>query len=193
MKIVTAIFGIVFLTCCGQRPGHDSADSEIKALSVDTPIIESTQKTSVLNSAKVEYTYGDEFKLDNYLVYVHIDTNDLQTIEKTVALLAYPTDTQIEEMKKKYGEDDFYTIADDANFYQGTAIGLIDSLGIATVTAEKRFIEFRDDNTKSSWTLDIRNKHASPWSIIFFKKGKKPQIVSTIDWDYEEMKNYFAH
>jgi hypothetical protein len=129
--------------------------------------------------------------LDNYLVYVHIDTNDLQQIDETVALLVYPSDEQIEEMKKEYGEDDFYTVADDANYYQGTAIGMIDSLGVKTVTAKNKFILFQGKNKKSNWTLDIRGKNAPPWNVIFFKMDKKPEIVSTVDLDYEKIKDYF--
>ena len=48
-------------------------------------------------------------------------------------------------MQKEQGEESFYAIADDNNYYQGVAIGLMDSLSIKTVTAEKsyRFIEVK--------------------------------------------------
>ena len=77
------------------------------------------------------FDYDSQFKLENYLVTESsTDTSNIQTIDADCSLLIYPTPEQIEEMKKTEGEEDFYTGADDSNFYQTQASQAIDSVGI---------------------------------------------------------------
>ncbi len=177
------------LASCG--PSKKEIVSELKPVDKTQSVSEVLPDSLVVDSTEGEYNYEDQFKLDNYLVYVNIDNNDLQEISESVALLVYPTDVQIEEMKKEYGEEDFYTVADDASYYQGTAIGMIDSLGVNKMTAKKRFIRFKRQSEKSTWTLDIRKAGTAEWNIIFFHKDKDPEIISAIDLTYEKIKSYF--
>ncbi len=133
---------------------------------------------------------GKIYKLDSYIEKNKIDNSKLQTINFDCAILVYPTDTQIGEMKKEYGEEDFYTSADDNNYYQGSAIGLLDSLKIKTITAEKSYIKLVGE--KSSWTLNLRKKGLPAWNLIIFKKDKEPQIISTVDISSGQICEYFS-
>jgi hypothetical protein len=175
---------LTLLISCGPPAGKDDTTTElIKS------VADSSTQTAKADNATVSQLNGDEFVLENYLVHTDIDTSQLQTIDTTAALLVYPSDEQIETMKEEYGEENFYTVADDGNYYQGTAIGMIDSLNVPTVNAERPYVRFKADNQQ--WTLHVRGKNAPPWNIIFFKKGKKPAIISTVELQYEEIRKYF--
>ncbi len=175
MRLVIAavlIFGIVGCT----RTRENKLSTETDSLIID--------------SLKTEpFDYDAQFKLETYLVPEQIDTSKIQVVDTDCAILIYPTPEQIEEMKKKEGEENFYIGADDSNFYQGQAIGLIDSLGIKTLTANKQFIKFTGE--RNSWTLDIRRKDTPAWNLILFKKSKMPQVEPTISLTIEKLQSYF--
>ena len=132
--------------------------------------------------------YESLFKLDSYLTK-SIDNKKIETVDYDCAILIYPTDEQIEEMKKTVGEEDFYTIADDSQFYQGTAIGMIDSVGIKTKTVNGQFLRLKGN--EKTWDLDIRKKNLPEWNIIFFMTTKEPKIISAIDLTVDEIRTYF--
>jgi hypothetical protein len=145
------------------------------------------------SSEKVYYALSlDEYKkmydVQSY-VTTKVEDSRTETIDFNCAIFIYPTDEQIEEMKKQMGEDDFYIVADDNNWYQGTAIGLIDSLNIKKVTAWERYLTLKGNS--NSWTLDIRKENLPAWNLIFFNRTKEPKVVSTIDLTIDQVKEYF--
>ncbi len=131
---------------------------------------------------------NDFFKLESYLDSDPVDTTKVQPIDYKCALLIYPNEKQIEEMKKEYGED-FFTIADDGNYYQGTAIGLLDSLKIKTISANKPFIRFI--GTNKTWTLNLTRKGLPAWNLIFFARNKEPEIIGTAGLTTEKVNEFF--
>ena len=88
------------------------------------------------------------------------------------------------------GENDFYTVADDNDWYHGTAIGLIDSLNVRKITASKRYIMLKGSH--KTWTLDVRKENSPSWNLIFFNTTKDPKVVSTVDLTIDQVKEYFA-
>lgn len=143
---------------------------------------------SVTSDDTTHYDYHDLFKLTSYLTKRTIDGGETDTVDFDCAVLIYPNDDQIEEMKKE-GEEDFYIIADDNNWYQGLAIEIIDSVGIKKTTTDKRFLRLK--GLQNTWDLDIRKKNLPAWNMIFFKTTKEPMIVSTIDLTVDQVKDYF--
>lgn len=134
-------------------------------------------------------TNFDYLVLDSYACLEPADTSLVEIIDQDCALIIYPTDQQIEDMKKEYGEDDFYTIADDSQYYQAMAIEKLDSAGIKKEGTEKRYVKFT--GTGFSRTLDIRRKGAPAWNIILFKIDKAPKVVTGIDLTVDSVKTYF--
>lgn len=176
MKSFAAIVLIAFvLASCNQSKkeeiAQDSAAVVTDSSSIKEEIIE------------------DPFKLETYLFQGKVNGNDVQTISETSVLVVNPTDEQIEEMKEEYGEEDFYTIADDASFYQAGALSLIDSLGIKKVNAEKPFALLIGE--AAPVTVNLRRKGAPGWMIILFNKKKTPKIVPAIDVNREMLNEYF--
>jgi hypothetical protein len=132
--------------------------------------------------------YKEKYDVKNYIT-VDPDESKTETIDFDCAVLIYPTDEQIEEMKRQMGEEDFYIVADDNNSYQGIAISLLDSLNIKMVTAKDRYLKLQGHN--GSWTLDIRKENFLSWNLIFFKRTKEPEVVSTVDLTIDHVKEYF--
>lgn len=168
------IIAILLLGCTGKNQQSDSKTTDNSAtLTVDT----------------TQFEYKDYQKLESYLSNAKVSDSSFEVVEFDCAILVYPTERQIDEMKKETGEDDFYTIADDCQYYQGVAIGIIDSIGIKTITASKQFLRLKGND--KTWDLDIRKKNLPAWNIIFFKTTKEPKIISTIDLTAEQAKRFF--
>lgn len=172
MRLEKIIFAAFILVSCTQAKKEETTQDTL-AVTIDS--------TSTQNQ--------NPFKLETYLVQGKVNGNDVQTISESSVLIVNPTEEQIEEMKKEYGEEDFYTVADDANFYQANAISLMDSLGVKSVNAEKPFALLIGES--SPWTINLRKKGAAAWMIILFNKNKTPEIVPAIDVNREMLTSYF--
>ncbi len=181
MKSHLAIIVVIVLCSCTSK----KQQSDIKTTNNLT--IHSVDTVDIIDTSKFEYEdYG---KLESYLSKIKIKDGSFEAVDFDCAILIYPNDRQIDEMKKENGEDNFYTIADDSQYYQGTAIGIIDSIGIKTITASKQFLRLVGNNR--TWDIDIRKKNLPAWNIIFFKRTKEPQIISAIDLTVEQTKQFF--
>ena len=124
-----------------------------------------SSKISKMDSVKnASFDYDAQFKLENYLDADPGDISKMQTLNYDCAIIIYPSDEQIEEMKKNEGEDDFFVGADDSNFYQAQAMHLIDSARIRIVNAKKAFLKLQGD--QKAWILSIRKKDLPAWNLI---------------------------
>lgn len=95
-------------------------------------------------------------------------------IEKSGIYLLAPNQKEIDSLKKAIGEEQFYTVADDANFYiSKISSGLTDKLP----TLNYRKINFKNEN----FVVDKR-KYQNNWLIVDYKQGIKPEIYSLIDF-----------
>lgn len=110
-------------------------------------------------------------------------------IDFDCAVLIYPTAEDINEMKKEYGEEDFYIVADDNNWYQGKAIEKLDSVGIKTTTIDGDSLRFK--GIEKTWRFDLKRDSLSGWNIILFNRRKGPQVISTVDITIQEIRDYF--
>ena len=178
MRTICIIIFSLGLSSCSRTTNNKSS---IHADSVKI-VLTDTTKT-------VEIDYESLFKLDSYLVTNIVDTSRIQTIDFDCAILVYPTDEQIEEIKKEEGADNFYTIADDNNWYQGLAIEMVDSVGINKEGASRQFIQLIGQD--KTWTLNLRKKGLPTWNMIFFKRNKEPLIIQTISLTTEKVRDYF--
>ena len=172
------------LWSCSKTSNSKSGDTHVDSLAV---VNSNSSKGDM--TATPEIDYESLFKLESYLTNnVTVDTS-LQIIDYDCAILIYPNDKQIEEMKKTEGEENFYTAADDANWYQGLAIGTMDSVGVKQISASGQFLRLRGKSR--TWDLDVRKKNFPPWNLIFFKRDKEPEIISTVDLTTQKVKEYF--
>ena len=102
-------------------------------------------------------------------------------IEKSGIYLISPNQKDIDSLKKAIGEDQFYTVADDANFYISK---ISSSLKGKIPTLKYRKIDFQNEN----FVFD-KSKYQNNWLIVDYKSGKKPEIYSLVDFYSQQSKH----
>ncbi len=98
-------------------------------------------------------------------------------ITKSTVLLLGPDEQDIEEIKKKQGEDEFYTIVDDANYYSAEIFEAIPT----SIFTGYNTIDFPKEN----YVFD-KKKSENKWLVIDYKEGSQPKIYSLVDY-YEHI------
>lgn len=161
----------------------------------DTSALAAEDSIIVRDTAITTFDRNDPssyLKLANYMHPLHLlpEPEEIQTVDSTCALLIYPSDEQLEALKKESG-DDFRMIATDNTYYHGVAIEMLDAINVETIVAEARYIDFSDPKTKKLWRIDIRKEGAPAWNLIFFKEGHEPEIIPYADLSKEKIHEYF--
>lgn len=99
------------------------------------------------------------------------------------------TDADIEAMKKKYGEDDFYVVADDANYYSYNLSKYLEQHNIEYVSVgrlERAFETLIFPNDK------IIIKKDDIYDYYLYEKNKKPvKLKDSVDF-VPEINAYFG-
>lgn len=136
------------------------------------------------------YSNAEFFSLASYLTNEPADPADVQQIDSSCIIVITPTMAQMDAMTKEYG-DELESVVDDAFYYQGMALDIIDSLKIKSVNADTKSFLKLNGSTKS-YTLNIRKPNLPAWNIVFFHKDKEPEIVSAVDITVEKALTYFS-
>lgn len=95
-------------------------------------------------------------------------------ITKSTVLMLSPDETEIADIKKKQGEDNFYTIADDANYY---AAEIEEAAPGKTNFTHHKTIDFPKEN----YVFDKKDSQ-NKWLVIDYKVGSQPKIYSLVDY-----------
>ncbi len=96
------------------------------------------------------------------------------------------TEEKIKTMKSNYkNEGDFYTMADDANFYSSKAFNFFVLKNLDTLTVNN----FEILNFSNKFFLNV--KDISPWDLILYKKDSEPKIIKSIEAKIE-FEKYFT-
>ena len=97
------------------------------------------------------------------------------------------SDARIEKMKKEASnEDDFYTAADDVNYYLFQAEEFMKRHGQKAILVPAAYTDILFPNGEI-----IQADTIAFGSMILYKPGKNPQVVSSVDIA-EAYKSYFA-
>lgn len=99
------------------------------------------------------------------------------------------TDEEVEHFKKEMGEENFYTLADDANYYAYALREYLKSNGLKikhisrlnTHYARLIFPNANIDITKLKWLYEY----------YLYQKGKKPHKLMNISAPEDEINKYF--
>lgn len=100
------------------------------------------------------------------------------------ALLVYPTLKQIDEMRASSADsNEFYTAADDNQYYMGTSIQFLDSVKTQTVTRDAEGTVTFKTNAGEIFKTPLGKLQ---WNIVLFNGRDKPKIadIMLIDGDY---------
>ncbi|WP_106915286.1 hypothetical protein [Chryseobacterium aurantiacum] len=95
-------------------------------------------------------------------------------VTSSIILMLSPDEEEIEDIKKKQGEDNFYTIADDANYYSAK----IEEAATNKITfTNHKIIDFPKEN----YVFDKKDSQ-NKWLIIDYKAGSQPKMYSLADY-----------
>lgn len=184
-QILFLILSIGFLNCSKTDNDESSNNIELdkfKSMTLDKDSLK-------MNFDTTDFENNSYLNIENYIIKEKIDSSKFDVIDFDCAIIVYPTIEQIDEMKKEYGEEDFYIVADDNNWYQSQAISIIDSIGVKVITINKRFVRLK--GVQTTWDLDVRKKNLPAWNLIFFKTDKKPKIAAPINLTVDEVRDYY--
>lgn len=129
----------------------------------------------------------DLFELSNYLIK---SAESSKVISEPCAVYVQPTAERIEELIEEYGEEDFYTIADDNNWYEYRSFQLLQKLNIKSINIESEIVTLQ--GVSNAWTMDMYQAEAPAWNFILFNPNKDPKIASTAEISEQELKEYFG-
>ena len=100
--------------------------------------------------------------------------NDTIIINTGIYLLS-PNEREIDSLKKVMGEDNFYTVADDSNFYISKIYSQLND--------KIKSIKFDKINFKNENYLFSKKENKNNWLVIDYKVDSKPQIYSLVDFN----------
>ncbi len=139
-------------------------------------------KKELKNDEQVVVDHPTEAKVTKKNTVNDINTFDLGT---KYILIVTPDSTEIENLKKEYGEKDFYVLADDRNAEEVAAIDFLKSRSMSFSTTKKRFVKLKTNHKWNHTDHPIREMLVdtdtleSRW-IVIMNGGYDPPIFSTL-------------
>lgn len=128
-------------------------------------------------------------KADLYKPHVKSDTMLIEADCCNTAVSYIPDSLQLERMKQKLGEEDFYTIADDANYYQSEAAGILEGSKLAVrYVKDVKYIRFVNKLGKS---MIVNTDTLSLFNLFLFDRDKLPRMIDITDTN-AEYDRYFS-
>ena len=185
--LITTFVLLLFLIACNNNDLDKSFNSNVKT-------IDTLELPSDVTKVKNYSYHNDYLKILKYFDIPEYDTSVVQIIEQESALLIIPTNKQIEYLKNKIGNDDFYIAADDNNYYISNLILLLDSFDINVEIAKKRKITFKGLIEDYGMNLDPTQQNIDTiyWGLVLFNSIGNPIFVDIVDPDIEKLKDYMS-
>ncbi len=182
-NLIIFLISISILSCKGEKQVNKKVveekietkiNTEIKKVESKPNLEEITEKFDPIK-VNLKRIKNENIIVDKDLV----DFNDLYIANDKNIISVYPNEKEIEEMKSESGEEDFYIVADDINFYSFEAEEFLKSRSMKSYSTDKRFIQFimKDKDTVYVDTDKIESK----WIMILCDGYDKPYSSSLID------------
>lgn len=100
-------------------------------------------------------------------------------IEEACAVICTPDNRKLELLKKENGEEGFYTISDDNNYYLANARSFLENKGIRLMEVSSGLLQFKQQNgTFTSIQLDDEQYG---WEIFLFNGRTAPVKADITD------------
>ena len=106
-------------------------------------------------------------------------------ITNSCVIIISPTEKKVDSLKTLNGEDDFYTIADDNQWYIGNARIYLDSIKAKSINSEsKGRLKFKLESGEIS-EVDL---NSFDWGILLFDGKNKPidADITTFETEYNK-------
>ncbi|WP_147405041.1 hypothetical protein [Aquimarina sp. AD10] len=190
MKNLIFIFSMLLILSCKDDKRTTKNHIEKKTEKVDSKPEKKREKEEKKEQEKFNPIKENLERIKKEKILVNktsVDLNDLFIANEKSIISVYPNETEIEKMKEEIGEEDFYTVADDANNYSYEADIFIKSRSMKSYSTDKRFIQFvmKDGDTVYVDTDKIESK----WVMVLCDGYDKPYSSSLIDieMNFEEL------
>jgi hypothetical protein len=139
-------------------------------------------------SSEEEFALG--FDINTYLVDFMPDSTESLILKQNCAVFIGPSEEQLDELRKQFGQQEFSAIVEDNVIFEITAREMISSLNVCNISTQKRYIIFvRPDETKI--VLDTKATYSLKWNLILFHYDKDPEVVDMLEVDMIHIANYF--
>ncbi len=183
------LIGILISGC------NSNKKAEIKTQSESIKTVQESSKIGLKDNLENKPIEKDWKKLnleriekENIIVLKNqIVISDIYNADNQNVIFISPNEKEINQMKERLGEDDFYTVADDINYYRSQAYDFLQSRTMKSYHTDKRFIRFtmKDGDTVYVDTEKVENK----WTIILCDGYDKPYSSDIIDLhlNFEEL------
>ncbi|MDQ1097229.1 MULTISPECIES: hypothetical protein [Chryseobacterium] len=88
--------------------------------------------------------------------------------------ILYPGEKEADSLKKAMGEEQFYTVADDSNYYMSEISGRLKEKAVYTNLKTIRF-------PKEKFIFNKKD-HKNNWIVIEYREGNQPLVFSLVDY-----------
>ncbi len=182
MKKAVFLACIAFVSCQNQNAtGTLSSKDSISADTVVSP-------GEMADKNLADEQPDSALIIQSYLVNNASVKKDFLFISETCGIFV-PIDTvQIEHMIKEYGEDDFYTIADDNAFYEYQAAEFLKKMDVKSIYPKIRYLKFKVNG--DTVCLNTKSRFNTQGITILYKTNTLPKLYSSIEIE-QEYNSYF--
>jgi hypothetical protein len=146
---------IITVSCSSRKESNETYTLQVSEL--DTVQVH-RNPDSVILIENDDFDYGKASMIESYLVD-NADSKETTEIKSKCAVYVFPDHETLEAMQKKYGQD-YYTIADDANWYFSESSRLLDSLEVKQESIKTRYVRCFSGGT--SYTIDYFDLPVKP-------------------------------
>lgn len=123
-----------------------------------------------------------EVSIDKKIPYGSKQKDTLVILDNNIIVFFEPNTKEIEELKKKHGEDNFYIIADDVSGYLANITEQLDLKKIKYITTDLKVVHFQNLGLFIN-----KDELKSKWSILYTDKNKSIKKVSPIDFNINDI------
>ncbi len=117
-------------------------------------------------------------------------TTDTISAKENTILLIYPSDKTINSLKKKLG-DDFYIVADDANYYSANIMEHLDSLDTPYINVSDSIKIIIKNSKGQKREIKVNgNKNLYWYAILYDVQNNDYKVSSLVDFENTYKKFY---
>ena len=99
--------------------------------------------------------------------------------DSEVVLFVGPDSMALDSLRREMGEQNFYTAADDMNYYRSQVYPLLDSLGIPYEFVDRQPLQFEvGDSTMIRTWQEVE----SSWFTVVYDGRSRPRVTYAIDF-----------
>ena len=106
-------------------------------------------------------------------------TREREVFDERVAVFLLADSAALDAARARHGEEDFYVVADDMNWYRSEAADWLEQNGIRTVFLEGRpELSFLVDGEPTAFTFDTESTLDV---VVLYRPGRAPIALAPVD------------